>query len=46
MVRTLWGELAWQLGGKEGYELVKDDDENGTNPGDTLKELFNNYAPA
>ncbi len=23
VVRTLWGEMAWQLGGKEGYELVK-----------------------
>ena len=21
-VRTLWGELAWQLGGTEGYALV------------------------
>jgi hypothetical protein len=25
---TLWGELAYQLGGKEGYELIKDSDEN------------------
>lgn len=44
-VRTLWGEIAWQLGGKEGYALVKEDDERGTNPGDRLKELFNKYAP-
>lgn len=23
VVRTLWGELAWQLGAKEGYEMVR-----------------------
>ena len=45
VVRTLWGELAWQLGGKPGYEMVKDDDQKGTNPGNTLKELFNRFAP-
>jgi predicted AAA+ superfamily ATPase len=45
VIRTLWGEIAWQLGGKEGYKLVKEDDERGTNPGDTLKELFNKYSP-
>ncbi len=45
VVRTLWGELAWQLGGKPGYEMVKEDDQNGTNPGDTLKKLFNRFAP-
>src|SRR5262245_60844751 len=33
-VRTLWGELAWQLGGKEGYKLVAKADETATNPGD------------
>ena len=45
VVRTLWGEIAWQLGGKEGYKLVKEDDEHATNPGDSLKELFNKYGP-
>jgi len=45
VVRTLWGEIAWQLGGKAGYELVREDDERGTNPGDTLTKLFNTYAP-
>jgi predicted AAA+ superfamily ATPase len=44
-VRTLWGELAWQLGGKEGYKLVKEDDEKATNPGSSLKEVFNKYGP-
>ncbi|MCW6036779.1 DUF499 domain-containing protein [Spirulina subsalsa FACHB-351] len=45
VVRTLWGEIAWQLGGKEGYEMVREADESATNPGDTLKYLFNRYAP-
>src|SRR5262249_40467709 len=44
-VRTLWGEIAWQLGGKEGYRLVKEDDEHATNPGASLKELFNQFGP-
>jgi predicted AAA+ superfamily ATPase len=45
IVRTVWGELAWQLGGREAYEMVRQDDERATNPGNTLKELFNQYAP-
>ncbi len=45
LVRTLWGELAWQLGGKEGYALVKQADETATNPGDVLGKLLNKYSP-
>jgi len=45
VVRTLWGEIAWQLGGKEGYAMIREDDERATNPGDRLRELFNKYAP-
>jgi hypothetical protein len=44
-VRTLWGELAWQLGGKEGYAVVKQSDETATNPGDALGKLLRKYAP-
>lgn len=32
-VRTLWGELAWQLGGAEAYALVADSDRASTSPG-------------
>lgn len=46
VVRTLWGELAWQLGGKKAYERIKADDERATNPGDVLRELLNEYGPA
>jgi hypothetical protein len=30
-IRTLWGELAWQLGGKEGYDLIRRADEEWQN---------------
>lgn len=46
IVRTLWGELAWQLGGKKAFERVRADDEKATSPGDVLRELFNEYGPA
>jgi hypothetical protein len=45
VVRTLWGELAWQLGGPDGYQLVAPSDQHATNPGEALKELFARYAP-
>src|SRR5271155_5385397 len=45
-INTLWGELAWQLGGDEGYALVKDADMTGTSPGkNVLKTLLESYAP-
>lgn len=46
VVRTLWGELAWQLGGKAAYARIAADDERATNPGDMLRELFNEYGPS
>ena len=53
-VRTLWGELAWQLGHEAGgiaeahraYERIRADDENATNPGDALRELLERYSPS
>ena len=46
VVRTMWGELAWQLLGREGYELVANADSAGVNPGsDRLKELFSRAQP-
>jgi predicted AAA+ superfamily ATPase len=46
VVRTMWGELAYQLGGKKAFERVRADDENATNPGDVLRELFKEYGPS
>src|SRR5579884_2605369 len=45
VIRTLWGELAWQLGGKAAFEQVRADDERATSPGDVLRRLFNEYGP-
>jgi predicted AAA+ superfamily ATPase len=45
VVRTLWGELAWQLGGNNAYARIKADDEKATSPGDVLRELFIEYGP-
>jgi predicted AAA+ superfamily ATPase len=45
VVRTLWGELAWQLGGKKAFDRIKADDEKATSPGDVLRELFNDSGP-
>lgn len=45
VVRTLWGELAWQLGKAEAFARIAADDERGTSPGDALRELMNEYGP-
>ena len=45
VARTLWGELAYQLGGRDGYERVRVDDERATNPGHRLRELLDDYGP-
>jgi predicted AAA+ superfamily ATPase len=45
VVKTLWGELAWQLGGRAAFEKVRQDDERATSPGDVLRELMNEYGP-
>lgn len=42
---TLWGELAWQLGGKEAFARLAADDEKATSSGDVLRELFLEYGP-
>ena len=52
-VRTLWGELAWQLGNaaggaseaKRAFNRLSADDEQATSPGDVLRELFIEYGP-
>ena len=45
IVRTFWGELAWQLGGREAFSRIEADDEKATSPGDRLRELFIDYGP-
>lgn len=46
VVRTIWGELAYQLGGTEAYARIEDSDRSGLNPGtDLLVQLFEEYSP-
>lgn len=45
-VHTLWGELAWQLGGREAYDLIAEADRTGTNPGEALRTLVERHTPA
>ena len=44
-VGTLWGELAWQLGGADAFALVADADRTRTNPGDALRDLLRLCSP-
>jgi len=54
VVKTLWGELAWQLGNaagglkeaKKAYARIAADDDKATSPGDIIRELFNQYGPS
>ena len=44
---TLWGEIAYQLGGRAGYQLVEKDDLAAVNPGtETLTRLLEQHGPA
>ena len=45
-LHTLWGHLAHQLGGRDGYEMVRADDLAGTSPGAALTKLFERFGPA
>lgn len=45
-VGTMWGELAWQLLGREGYNVLAEADQKGVSPGSTqLKELLELASP-
>jgi len=45
-VNTIWGELAWQLGGPQAFAVVAKADRDRTHPGDALHEVLAKYAPA
>lgn len=46
-VRTLWGDLAWQLAGAKGYALVAESDKSGFAPGSTvIQKLFDLAGPS
>ena len=45
VVHTLWGELAWQLGGQAAYDMVAEADRTATNPGAALRDLIAAHSP-
>ncbi|HEV7343319.1 MAG TPA: DUF499 domain-containing protein [Sphingopyxis sp.] len=45
-IRTTWGDLAWQLGGPDAFDMIAENDATGIAPGsDLLEALFNKCAP-
>ncbi|MGW0731941.1 DUF499 domain-containing protein [Streptomyces sp. NPDC002851] len=45
-INTLWGELAWQLGGRQAYDIIAAADQSRTSPGsELLQDLLAAYAP-
>jgi predicted AAA+ superfamily ATPase len=46
LVRTLWGELAYQLGGKQAYDRIALDDLHATSPGQALHDILADFGPA
>jgi predicted AAA+ superfamily ATPase len=45
-IRTTWGELAWQLGGAEAFDMIAENDVSGIAPGSNVLEvIFKKYAP-
>ncbi|ABQ66570.1 ATPase (AAA+ superfamily)-like protein [Rhizorhabdus wittichii RW1] len=45
-IRTTWGDLAWQLGGAEAFDMIAENDANGIAPGsNVLEAIFKKFAP-
>ncbi len=45
-IRTTWGELAWQLGGAEGFDMIAENDASGIAPGsNVLEAIFKKFSP-
>jgi hypothetical protein len=45
-IRTTWGDLAWQLGGADAFDMVAENDATGIAPGSNLLEaIFKKCAP-
>jgi predicted AAA+ superfamily ATPase len=45
-IRTIWGEIAYQLGGKEIYKLVEENDQQRTAPKGLFKNVLQKTKPA
>jgi len=46
VVKTIWGELAYQLGGQKAYNIIRESDSKSVNPGKEFKNLLQQYSPA
>lgn len=44
-IKTLWGELAYQLGGPEAYKLIRANDENRTAPKGVFNKVLQKTKP-
>lgn len=46
-IKTTWGELAYQLGGIEGFDMVAEQDDRGIAPGSNqLEAIFRKFSPS
>jgi len=45
-LRTLWGEIAYQLGGMSAYEIIKQNDRNRTAPKGLFHKVLEQTSPA
>lgn len=45
-IQTIWGEIAYQLGGKEAYELIRANDESLSAPAGIFKQVLEKTRPA
>ncbi len=45
-IKTIWGEIAYQLGGKEIYKLIEDNDQQRSAPKGLFKEILQKTNPA
>ena len=45
-IKTLWGEIAYQLGGKEVYDIIRQNDEQRTAPKGLFKKILKQTKPA
>jgi predicted AAA+ superfamily ATPase len=44
-LKTLWGHMAWQLGGWKAYQIVQNADDKGAAPGEELKKVLELASP-
>lgn len=45
-INTLWGDLAYQLGGVEAYKMIENNDKNFSAPGGDFKKVLDRVGPS